>query len=260
MLNPTFLLQTGVNALKTEQMACVNSDYQWLYCRFEDLKNLKKTQFQNRFNFVPLGTVEYVREYCRVMELQLPEVSLSYGLPGLLSDRKVIRRKIREGKYLNASLDEFVKPKQTKLFTGDIKHQLTHLDIPRSTPVWISEQVPFGQEYRFYVRNFINGNEIAGWARYDDLDLPTDIIYVHFNQALELVERVCNHFDKSMGPNAFSVDIGWRLDFDEFDLVEINDAWSLGLYRNSDSPKSPSNEDYLDMLISRWTQILFCNL
>lgn len=260
MLNPTFLLQTGVNALRTEQMACVNSDYQWMYCRFEDLKNLKKTQFQNRFNFVPLGTVEYVREYCRVMELQLPETSLSYGPQELISDPQVVKRKIREGKYSNASLDEFVKPQRTKLFTGDIKHRLTHLDIPHSTPVWISEPVPFGQEYRFYVRNFINGHKIAGWARYDDLELPTNIIYVHFYQALELIERVSDHLGGNLGPSAFSVDIGWRLDLDKFDLVEINDAWSLGLYRNSDSPKSPSGQDYLDMLISRWTQILFCNL
>lgn len=259
MLDPTFLLQTGTNCLRTEQMACINSEYNWMYCRFEDLKNFAKTQYENRFNFVPLGSVEYTMEYCRVMDLQLPQLSFSYGLGGLFEDNKVFKRKIRAGVYSEALPEEFVKPQQTKLFTGGIKSLLEEVEIDPSAPVWISEQVLFSQEYRFYVKNYINKSAVTGWARYDDLEVPTNI-WDNFNQASELVHIVADHFQEVVGPNSFSVDIGWRTDIEEFDVVEINDAWALGLYKNRDSPSSPSNEDYLDMLITRWTQILFCNL
>lgn len=246
MIDPNFLLQAGP-VLSTEKYACRNSGYSFSYCPFDAIKDLSVEK--NRLHSIPVGSVEFVKEYCNRVRIRLPSESLTY----FDEIQPFIKRTIRKGTFKEAKDNEFVKPVSVKTFTGDIKRNVK--GVLEDTPVWVSEQVSFESEFRFYISTDTVKSRITGWSRYDDLECTNPDPDPKF--VLSIAEEV----SKNIGPNAFSIDIGWRPDLKCYDVVELNDAWSLGLYNNTD-PQScpPSAKDYAEMLISRWTQILFCNL
>jgi hypothetical protein len=246
MINPNFLLQAGP-VLSTEKYACRSSGHSFSYCPFDAIKNLDVEK--NRLHSIPVGSVEFVKEYCDHVGIRLPTESLTY----LDEIQPFIKRAIRKGIFKEAKDNEFVKPVAVKTFTGDIKSDVK--DVLDDTPVWISEQVRFESEFRFYILTDVIRSRVTGWSRYDDLDCTNP------DPDPEFVFSIAEEVRKNTGPNAFSIDIGWRPDLKCYDVVELNDAWSLGLYNNTD-PQScpPSAEDYAEMLISRWAQTLFCNL
>lgn len=243
---PTFLLQSG-DVMSREKIACAFSEYPVRYTSYEGLSKLPKESITE---YVPVGSVEFTRRYCD---------HLGMGLPGplfLLEDLKdFYHREVRFGTLSEASMEDFVKPSQNlKLFTGCFKSELGS-EVDESTPVFISKPVPFGAEFRFYIHDFITGPKIFGWSRYDDH--PSDCPEPWVN----LVEKIAHRLHESLGPSAYSIDIGWRRDIGRYSLVEINDGWSLGLYENHDPQSSPpSRKDYAEMLISRWRQIVFCSI
>jgi hypothetical protein len=160
--------------------------------------------------------------------------------------------------YGEATLEDFVKPTAIKLFTGDIKECLELKSpglISDNTSVWISQAVPFESEFRFYIHDFIGGGKIQGWSRYDDKPVRNP------EPDFGLVEEIMGVLEANIAPGAYTIDIGWRPDLNRYCLVELNDAWSLGFYENSDPQSNPpTRQQYADMLVSRWRQILFCNL
>ena len=244
MIDPKFLLQTGP-VLSTEKYACRSSNLPCVWCSYETIENLNIDE--HRLHSIPVGSVEFVKKYCDHVGLKLPKESISY-LPGTTDE--FIKRAIRKGSFSDAKEDEFVKPVAIKSFTGDIKKNLS---IDSLEPVWISEAVEFESEFRFYIQTSLDV-KVVGWSRYDDLNVTNP------DPDLDFVLSIAKNVHKDLGPNAFSVDIGWRSDLQSYDLVELNDAWALGLYNNNDPQSSPpSSEDYAHMLISRWWQLLFCN-
>jgi hypothetical protein len=252
MKDPIFLLQSG-GPLQTEKVACSFSNYPIRYCSFGDITMLDSKAALTQF--VPVGSVEFVQAYSQHVNLVLPE-DFSYGYEGHLD--KYLTRSIRLGTYGEASTEEFVKPIYIKLFTGNIKEQI-ELETPGlisdDTPVWISEPVPFEAEFRFYIRDSIGGGKILGWSRYDGEQVINPI------PDSELVNNIMKDLESIGAPGAYTIDIGWRPDLNQYCLVELNDAWSLGFYENNDPQSNPpSRQEYADMLVFRWIQILFSNL
>lgn len=250
MRDPVFLLQAG-EVMSAEKIACNFSSYPSQFRKFEDIVKLNPEE--SRLKFVPVGSVEFTRAYCDHLGLNLP-INLSYPE----QFHPYLYRRVQEGLYKEALFSEFVKPIETKTFTGNIKSVLEAEDpdsIDPETPVWICEPVIFESEFRFYIHDFVNGSKIQGWARYDDLSVTNP------EPDFSLVESIMDKFHGDIGPGAYSIDIGWRPNLGCYSLVEINDGWSLGLY-NPDDPQSnpPTRQQYADMLVSRWTQILFCNI
>lgn len=244
---PTFLLQSG-NIMTREKIACSFSDYPVSYCSFSDLKSLTHGSITKH---VPVGSVEFVREFCRVLSLGLPEEVWDYR-----DLTPYLHRSFRPGNLSEALLHEFVKPRgHVKMFTGCRKDDLQPELKDKNPPVWISDYVPLGSEFRFYIHDFVPGPKIVGWARYDDSQCSDPY------PDIGLVEEIAQLLHDDLGPNAYSIDIGWRPDIERYSLIELNDGWSLGLYENRD-PQSvpPSRKDYAEMLVSRWRQIVFCNI
>lgn len=248
MKDPTFLLQSG-GPLTTEKIACSFSSYPVQYCKFEDIAKLdRKTAIAK---YIPVGSVEFTEAYASHLGFPLPK-NLSYDF----DLDKYLMRQIRQGTYIEASLTDFVKPVAIKAFTGNIKGHLEAESSGLISPdcnVWISEPVPFGAEFRFYIHGTYPKSQILGWSRYDDsnIDCP--------EPDFGLVERIMEQIDQIGGPAGYSIDIGWRIDLGLYCLVEINDGWSLGFYENSDRQSAPpSRQGYADLLISRWTQLVFC--
>lgn len=245
MKTPKFILQSGP-ILSLEKYACRTSEY---YpnssCSFNDFSTLRS---EDEYMLIPVGSVEFVKEFCNHFNISLPTESLSYYEP----IRPYLLREIRRTTLGEALSSEFVKPVGVKTFTGDIKNNLRPLS--PLTEVWATLSVLFESEFRFYVQDYITGPEIVGWTRYDDLEC------VNPYPPIEWVKEIAQSIHDAMGPSAYSIDIGWRPDVQKYDVVELNDAWALGLYRHNDEQSSPpSYEDYVEMLVSRWRQILFCN-
>ena len=122
--------------------------------------------------YIPVGSVEFVKAYSDHVGIRLPD-DFSYGICDGDLD-KFLMRAVRKGTYGDATLTDFIKPIEIKSFTGNVKGHLdveTSDSIPNDTPVWISEAVPFGAEFRFYVQDFVGGGKIQGWSRYDDSNM-----------------------------------------------------------------------------------------
>jgi hypothetical protein len=259
MRDPVFLLQAG-EVLTLEKAACCFSCYPIQYCKFGDIAKLNPEQ--SKLKFVPVGSVEFTKEYANHIGIGLPSGIWSFGsaIHLFMAEQKkdYVGRDIRIGKLKDAEPNEFVKPTETKLFTGCVKSEVDP-EIDSDTEVLISNFVPFESEYRFYIQDYVNGPKVCGWARYDDGDYNNPSPE---EGGLDLVEKLAQEIHNQFGPNAYSIDIGWRPDLDRFSVVEVNDAWALGLYQPSLDYQSnpPSRQEYADMLISRWTQILFCAL
>lgn len=236
--------------MRSEKIACSFSSYPVRYCEFSDIGTLRPNEA--RLHLVPVGTVEFTKEFCRHVGINLPiEPSFMDSLENLGS---YCHRTIRRGTFSEALEHEFVKPVRTKLFTGNIKNLIKDKINP-GIEVYISEPVPFQSEFRFYIQDFANRFEVVGWSRYDDLNV------VNPEPDWQLVEAIAQQFHNNLGPGAYSIDIGWRPDKKCYSLIEINDGWSLGYYENHDAQSSPpSRQQYADMLVSRWSQILFCNI
>jgi hypothetical protein len=252
---PTFLLQSG-GPLPNEKIACSFSSHPVRYCSYEGIEKLDPET--SLTHYVPVGSVEFVKAYSQHVGIKLPG-DFSYGV---YSNQlaKFLMRSIRKGTYGDATLDEFVKPVAIKSFTGNLKATLK-LEIgdhiQSDTPVWISPAVEFRAEFRFYIQGLIGGDKIVGWARYDDSDAyEEDNPEPDFGLVEEIMVKV-----QDTGLGAYTIDIGWRPDLDCYCLVELNDAWALGFYENMDRQSNPpTRQQYADMLVSRWRQLIFCNL
>ena len=250
MKDPTFLLQTG-EVMSVEKIACNFSNYPIRFCGFEDISKLAPEEA--KLKFIPVGSVEYTRAYCDHVGMRLP---INFSYPEQF--RHLLHRMVKRGLYKEASFSDFVKPQETKTFTGNLKLVLESEKpgvIDPETPVWVCEPVAFQSEFRFYIQDFVEGGKIIGWARYDSLDLTNP------QPDFSLVESIMDRFHKDISPGSYSIDIGWRPDLNCYSLVEINDGWSLGLYNPTDQQSNPpTRQQYADMLVARWRQILFCNI
>lgn len=105
------------------------------------------------------------------------------------------------------------------------------------TPVWVSEPVQWIQEYRYYVMD----SKIIGHARYDQDDADTAI-----EPDINIVEQCIADLAIT---HPYALDMG-ILSSGETAIVEVNDAWSIGLYAGAMTP-----QDYVRFLSARWCSI-----
>lgn len=200
---------------------------------------------------LPVGSVEFVREAMRVAGLTEP-APMSY--PMELDE--LLGRRVEPMPLERVRGTCFVKPVQTKLFTGFVwhasapdsdytEHDLEQLQalrsLPSATMVWVSSPVAFQCEWRYYV---LEGS-IIGAARYDpdgadDAPSPDGDTLRCAIQAMASMPSA---------PAAYALDVG-VLACGRTVLVEVNDAWAIGHYARSVTP-----QDYLRLLATRWRQI-----
>lgn len=197
---------------------------------------------------MPVGSVEFVREAFAVAGVKEP-ANLSYPKPM----QRYLRRSVAEVRAGSVLGIWFVKPVKTKAFTGFVFNTLQHpsslsphdreqyeafMAMPPGEMVWISEPVAFQSEWRYYVRN----RQIVGRGRYDadgedGAPIPDDGVVSEVCAALPF-EHPC------------AVDIGVLTDGSTA-LVEVNDAWAIGLYGDALTPS-----EYLSYLSERWRTLI----
>jgi hypothetical protein len=146
--------------------------------------------------------------------------------------------------YRNVPVGWFVKPvEQIKAFTGHLKgssQEPLQADID-DVLVWHTPKIDILAEWRFYVCE----RHVLGSSRYDDADEE------YSPPPESLIQNIINDFIDQ--PIAYAIDVGWFTD--QYGLIEINDAWSLGYYRWGDM--TPAN--YATMIEKRWMEIISGN-
>lgn len=235
----------------TNDIAFFNSSYEELE---ENLKNI------NSSDILPVGSVEFLQKIMDILGVKCPE---PIGYP--CSIRKFLKRSVqlirKNDVQLRAMIygSTFIKPSETiKSFTGFVLPQdesKIHeydkesydelMKLPGDTTVWCSDVIPMHQEYRYY----IHGNDIIGYGRYDELEEENNADRNLDNFVLEIVKA----WEEK--PIAFSVDVSYN--GDEPVLVELNDAWALGLYLSPtrDMYHDVEISSFIDMLHARWIEI-----
>lgn len=233
----TYFLQRG-DVLLREKFAIKTLNLSSEFCAYDDIwdwRNKLNILNSNPQNYVPLGSVEFIKRYADWFGIDLPE-NISY--PECL--QKYLKRDLRKGVFVDANNWEFVKPQSTKKFTGAIKANLFLKEYVASCePVWISEPMTFDAEFRYYV---VDG-KIVGHSRYDDFE---NDLYADENVIRQMIS---DYVDQPVG---YSIDVGINHDNGETVLVEVNDGWALGLYPWGNM----SNESYVDLITKRWKQII----
>ena len=200
---------------------------------------------------LPVGSVEFVREAFSAAGMKEPD-PMSY--PDALG--WFLRRAVRVTTAGGVKPGEFVKPVRTKLFTGFVMpaedqaaclsehdgEQLLGLRrCDPDEPVYAAAKVGWQSEWRIYVSS---GREI-GRARYDQDgsdDAPEP-------NAAEVERALLDMVQEAGNEGAYSLDLG-VMDDGRTALVEVNDAFALGLYGKALVPAA-----YLGMLWKRWRQI-----
>ena len=132
----------------------------------------------------------------------------------------------------------FIKPKdKLKKFTGFVIKSIDDLNQLNNSgdniKIICSEQVNFISEYRCPV---INGEIKDFCFYYGDNNIKID---------KSIVQKMVNEFINS--PKAYCIDVG-VLSSGETALIEVNDAFSIGIY-------SMPKEVYAELLITRWNEL-----
>jgi len=186
---------------------------------------------------MPVGSVEYVRSY--MARFGIPEpASVTYH-PAI---RDRIRRSIQVRRLRDTQPGGFIKPMQTKTFTGFVRGRVLppELEGLGASLVYESEPVSFKSEWRYYCQ----GPNVMGQARYDEGSEESE------QPNSECIQVLANRVFARGGLNAFTLDVGVRSD-GVTDLVEVNDAWAIGLYSGALTPK-----EYVQFLWSRWSDFV----
>jgi hypothetical protein len=188
---------------------------------------------------VPVGSVEFVEAYMDAHGIARP---MFCCYPGYVKHQEFYKRTIQAGIKKNFLPGVFVKPMATKLFTGFVypetdEENLAEFNaLPGETDCFFSEPVEFVSEYRYYVSE----NRILGWARYDQGDeenVPKPDASFVFTAISTLVSGTC------------AVDIG-VLQNGESVVIEVNQAWAIGLYGENMSPSK-----YVKFLTKGWEEV-----
>ena len=202
-------------------------------------------------SLIPVGSVEYVRAALQAAGLSEPP-NMSY--PVALDD--FLHRRVRLGRAGEVLGTWFVKPQQTKAFTGFVFDTMTDpeklnphdkeqharfIALDARSLVWISEPVKWLSEVRYY----LDHGQVVGSARYDAdgadaAPLPDP----------DVVGAAVSEMTSTLRPDLIcALDMG-VLDSGETALIEVNDFWAIGLYG-----RAMPSKVYLDMLVRRWQQI-----
>lgn len=221
-----YLLQAG-RVMEEEKRHITSAvKYPYFFSSYNELKPI-----QNSKQVVPVGSVEFVKKYCSLNDIMLPDnISYPTELKGFLN------RDVWSGVYGDVKENEFCKPKNTKSFTGGIKKDIEEVVSPEES-VWISNKVSFSSEWRFYILN----KKILGYSRYDSGDSEEQ-------PNVKMVEEMVYLYLSS--PVGYSIDVG-PVD-GKTTFIEANDGWSLGYYRWGNM----KGEDYIKLITERWKEIV----
>ena len=182
-----------------------------------------------------VGGIGSIRKRLKKLNITIPEeIEYPNELTSFLG-RKVWKSTLQNVMNEN-NFPLFVKPIQTKLFTGKIMSEFKDfigLKFDETVPVWCSEVINFETEWRCFIRygEILDIRYYKGkWDNKIDLKMVSDAISAFKSQ-----------------PKSFSLDVGIDVN-GKCHLVEINDGHSLGTY-------GIGPITYAKFLSARWAEL-----
>lgn len=198
-------------------------------------------------NNIPIGTVEFTKKYFMQIGIDIP---IFTPYPDTIPNnyyQRIIEIKTLETIFSDC-IDCFIKPNELKQFNGfcfrglDFEydnHDKEQIDVilnlNPNTKVYCSDIIDIDYEFRCY----INNKEIIAICQYDSND-----DYIILDTQQQTIKDILTYIPY----NNFTLDIG--IINDNIIIIELNDAWAIGLYNGI------SNLDYLKLLDSRWQEII----
>lgn len=258
------LLQNlSTHEIRTVSQACIVNDITCHRASLEMIQHLFDYRVElQRGTMMPVGSVEFISECMKNMGI--PTEKIKYFFDPYPEDlKRFLHRRVRLGTVGNLIghreiyvMPKFVKPVYIKEFNGFVydfnksideydEHDREQVEILQKKDlndlVYISDVVKFQSEYRYYVDH----DKILGSARYDPDGLD-DAPSPDINVVSEMIAILNDYYACPV----YALDVG-VLETGETALVEVNDAWAIGLYGRALEPKT-----YLEFLVKRWKNIV----
>lgn len=169
-----------------------------------------------------------------------------------------IRREIFAEGHLKNPI--FIKPKdKLKRFTGFVCETIDDLcycnKAGNQTKIWCSEPVTFVSEFRCYLRKKWPGFKISEGRVLTFGSFKKNYNRDDYLKIAEFVTKLPFEVTSQL-PSACALDFG-ILSTGEVALIEVNDAFSLGLYTACNGTNESYKANYCECLIQRWEEL--CN-
>ena len=201
--------------------------------------------FELSSNDLVVGNIPGINQVLTSQGKPIPDIGdYPESLKGYLK-RNIVEMTASELLY-TVGVDEqvlFAKPKELKLFTGQVFTPTSGMALLRSlephTPLYVSQVVDWLAEFRVYV---LDGSIVA-CCRYDDSEDELEPCMDTIHEAIATLEA------SGEFPIAYGLDFGVLKD-GATALIEANDAYALGKY------KGISEKDYFRFLKARWDQLM----
>ena len=205
------------------------------------LQYISQKKYSNVF---VAGSIQLVRPSLKILKCKLPPPN---DYPLCLKEyfhRNIWKSNIKtlRSHFYDSATEIFAKPyDRKKSFTGRVfrsSEDLIYLNgVGNNTKIYCSPVVNWVSECRFYIKK----GHIIGKSHYDgDKDKLVDMNVIH--TAIQIYE------DSGEAVSTYIMDFG-VLDNDNTALVEVNDAYSVGLYDGMDP------QLYADLIITRWVEL-----
>jgi len=184
--------------------------------------------------YTPVGSIEFLKASFCYFGLDIPKLPFN-------SNRAHLNVSLEEALEIGREKKIFIKPEETKLFTGFVYEGYTYScleGIPLDTPVLVYEV--FSSFIETEWRAYIYRNKVIDIRNYsgDFFLMPNR----------EYIEELVDTNRKLEFPIAYSIDVGVLEDKTHV-VIEYNDFWALGNY-------GMPNWLYVKCLIARYRQII----
>ena len=161
-----------------------------------------------------------------------------------------VKKELFEEGYLKNPI--FIKPKDNlKRFTGFILESIDDLSnckgAGNQTKIWCSEPVTFTSEFRCYRRHFGACTVMSFGSFKKNFDKDA------YLKVADFITKLPFEATKEL-PVACALDFG-ILSTGDVALIEVNDAFSLGLYDGCIKTDEVYKAHYCDCLIERWKEL-----
>ena len=167
-----------------------------------------------------------------------------------------IRGEILEEGFLKNPI--FIKPKdKLKRFTGFVVETVDDLancnGASNDTDIWCSEPVVFVSEFRCYLRKEWSGFRISEGRVLTFGSFKKDYNQDDYLKVAEFITKLPFEATSKL-PSACALDFG-IISTGEVALIEVNDAFSLGLYNCCNGTEEFYKANYCECLIQRWDDL-----
>lgn len=210
-------------------------------------KQISRNHVELRRTDFVAGSVPFIKHALRLLKIDL---GLDEPYPEPI--RRFLRREVtylsnlRDAKQIiDKSGEFFIKPRIAKKFTGFVTadpHDYRFNGCGANTPVILSEVVEFVSEWRLYIHD----ERIALMER-----TPHSGTVDWRPSAMHVRDMIVNLRESGYQKN-YVLDVGVLKDC-RTALVEVNDAFAVGLYGRKDPTK---DRLYYNLLTARWKEIV----